>query len=77
MVLFENVSVGAAVGLLVLRPIMTEDILQNMLCAVAGVMAAVSLGELLPEARSYDHPAAVITGFGLGLLSIFLTYELV
>ena len=56
---------------------MTEDILQNMLCAVAGVMAAVSLGELLPEARSYDHPLAVTTGFALGLLSIFLTYELV
>mgnify|MGYP000147079714 CR=1 FL=1 len=27
---------GAAVGLLVLRPIMTEEILENMLCSVAG-----------------------------------------
>ncbi len=64
-------------GLLVLRPIMTAEILQNMLCAVAGVMAAVSLGELLPEARSYNQPLAVATGMSIGMLCIFLTFEFV
>jgi hypothetical protein len=51
--------------------------LLTILYCNAGVMAAVSLGELLPEARSYNQSPAVAAGMGLGVLSIFLTYQLV
>jgi ZIP family zinc transporter len=56
---------GALVAVAVLRPVLTDAILEGTLCVVAGMMFAVSFIELFPAAWKYRSPAA----FAVGVLS--------
>lgn len=56
---------GALVAVAVLRPVLTDAILEGTLCVVAGMMFAVSFMELFPAAWKYRSPAA----FAVGILS--------
>lgn len=64
---------GAALGILVLRPILNREVLDNASCAVGGMMCAVSILELLPEARKHREPAGMAVGFLAGWGAITAT----
>lgn len=53
---------GALVAVAVLRPVLTDAILEGTLCVVAGMMFAVSFIELFPAAWKYRSPAAFAVG---------------
>jgi ZIP family zinc transporter len=53
---------GALVAVAVLRPVLTDAILEGTLCVVAGMMFAVSFAELFPSAWKYRSPAAFAVG---------------
>ena len=69
--------VGALVGLLVLKPILSENVLHNIMFFVAGMMAAVSILELIPEGLKYNEPRAQGAGIAIGFICMFLTYQYV
>ena len=56
--------------------IRTEEVLENLLCAVGGVMCAVALMELLPEARRQHRPYASAVGLLVRSLAMLLTIRL-
>jgi len=64
---------GAGLGIAVLRPLLSHDVIDNATCAVGGIMLAVSLLELLPEARKHRDPQAAALGLVLGWVLIGLT----
>lgn len=71
--------VGALTALLVLHGFggtISEQSMDNLLCAVGGVMCAVSLQELLPEAVRQGTPCTVFVGIALGFLLMWLTIKL-
>jgi ZIP family zinc transporter len=53
---------GALVAVAVLRPVLTDALLEGTLCVVAGMMFAVSFIELFPAAWKYRSPAAFAVG---------------
>merc|ERR1719321_2149648 len=53
---------GALVAVVLLRPVLTDAILEGTLCVVAGMMFAVSFIELFPAAWKYRSPAAFAVG---------------
>merc|ERR1719231_530815 len=64
---------GAALGVLVLRPFITLTVLDNASCAVGGIMLAVSFFELWPESRAYHEAGATTAGFITGWTVMVLT----
>jgi ZIP family zinc transporter len=64
---------GAALGILVLHPFLTHSVVDNATCSVGGIMLAVSVLELLPEARKHREKWSCISGFLVGWLVIFIT----
>ena len=64
---------GAGLGILVLRPLLSHNVVDNATCAVGGVMLAVSVLELGPESRKHNDPAASFSGFVLGWIAILIT----
>lgn len=67
---------GALVGVTLLRfvaPNVVSGVIDALLCGVAGVMVAVSLQELLPQARRLGAPRNVAGGFVAGAAVIFAT----
>merc|ERR1712014_519272 len=66
---------GALVALLLVNitGIITYVGIENLLCAVGGVMTAVAMKELLPSAWSYDKPLSFIAGFSSGFLLMLAT----
>jgi len=65
--------VGAIIGLLILMPFLSEEILSSLLAFVAGIMIYISIDELLPIAHQYGHSHTVITGFILGMFIMALS----
>lgn len=63
---------GAAIGFLVLMPIMNELTMGIMFALVAGIMVFISLDELLPTAREYgsSHLAIYSLMVGMALMAI-------
>lgn len=68
--------VGAGLAALVLLPILNETILGWVLAAVAGIMVAISVDELVPVAKSFDNEnmpiIGVMTGMFIMALSLWL-----
>jgi ZIP family zinc transporter len=66
---------GALTALLFLRPYMLQNpnIVGYAMCAVGGIMSAVSFKELIPEGLKYDRPAHFWGGFVLGVAVMALT----
>ena len=64
---------GAGLGVLVLRPILTHSVVDNATCAVGGIMLAVSFLELAPESRKHGDLIASVAGLSVGWLVIILT----
>ncbi len=67
---------GAVLGYTVLRPFLTESVLEVLLAGVAGTMVYISLDELLPAAREFgtQHNAilGVIAGMAVMAFSLIL-----
>ena len=66
--------IGALIGLVVLKPVMSQTVLHNILFFVAGMMAAVSVFELIPEGSKYNEPRAQVAGIAAGFICMFWTY---
>jgi len=68
--------VGAAVAALVLWPFLTPALFGWLASGVAGIMAAISLDELIPTAKTYGFPhvpiIGVMVGMGVMALSIWM-----
>ena len=60
--------VGALLAAAVLMPLMTQVVMGMALAAVAGVMVAISLDELIPAANALDDGHLPILGITLGML---------
>ncbi|MHA1474481.1 MAG: zinc transporter ZupT [Promethearchaeota archaeon] len=60
--------IGAAVGYLILRPFLTEQVIGGLLVFISGVMIYISLDEILPTAHHYGQGHIVIIGIVLGML---------
>jgi len=59
---------GAAIGYLILRPFLTEQVIGGLLVFISGVMIYISLDEILPTAHHYGQGHIVIIGIVLGML---------
>lgn len=69
---------GALVALTLLpKRWMVGHAMDNLLSFVGGVMSAVALGELLPEARAQKRPTAMVAGVLSGFLIMLVTHEYV
>jgi zinc transporter, ZIP family len=68
--------VGAMVGFLILMPFMNDVLFGFIFASVAGIMVFISIDELLPAAREYDHPHlslyGLMTGMAVMALSLLL-----
>jgi ZIP family zinc transporter len=60
--------VGAALAALVLMPFLTSAVLGWILAAVAGIMVAIAIDELVPAAKTYGNPHTPILGVIAGML---------
>ena len=60
--------VGALLAAVVLMPFLSDAVLGYSLAAVAGIMVAISLDELIPAARSISADHLPILGVSLGML---------
>ena len=58
--------VGALMALLLVKPLLTPARLQYMLAVVGGIMLAVCVMELMPEARRCGHDARLAAGVAVG-----------
>ena len=65
--------VGAALAALVLMPFLTPALLGWILAAVAGIMVAISLDELVPAAKSYGSEHTPIIGVITGMITMALS----
>jgi zinc transporter ZupT len=72
---------GALIGMLILREIVSVDVLafalNAMLCAVGGIMLSISRNELLAEAMHHTSLETVVPSFGAGFLLITLTLAVI
>lgn len=69
--------VGALVGYFLLRALLPPELLVLTLALVAGMMVALSLGELIPAARRHQtHPAQSLGGLAAGALVVWLSLAL-
>ncbi len=66
--------VGAGLAALVLFPFLTQRVLGWVLAAVAGIMVAISLDELVPAAKSFGDEHTPIVGviFGMFVMALSL-----
>mmetsp|Transcript_30375 Transcript_30375/g.83671 ORF Transcript_30375/g.83671 Transcript_30375/m.83671 type:complete len:410 (-) Transcript_30375:50-1279(-) len=70
---------GATIALLLVHSLgdfLSEHVMENLLCTVGGVMCAVAIKELLPEAWRQRRPGAALLGFALGFLVMIVTNRL-
>lgn len=64
---------GALVALLLLRPFLNMERLQYVLASTGGLMLAVSVIELLPEARRCKNDWGMIAGIITGVMVMGVT----
>jgi len=59
---------GALLAMLLMTTIgiVSQDAIENLLCMVGGIMVAVAMYELLPEAWSHSKPVSFVMGAGFG-----------
>ena len=65
---------GALIGWLVLKPIMSDTVFGILFAGVAGIMVFISFDELLPAAREYGEHHLSIYGLisGMAIMAISL-----
>jgi ZIP family zinc transporter len=69
--------VGAVIGILILAPFLTTDIMSLLLAFVAGIMIFISFDELLPlSLKDESHAHLSILGLFLGMAIMALSLEL-
>jgi len=70
---------GAATSILVLKYLgdISEASMENLLCTVGGVMTAVAVKELFPEAWAQQCPSAFAAGLVTGVLAMWITVQYV
>jgi len=59
---------GAVLAAVVLLPILTETVMGFVLAGVAGIMVTISLDELIPVAKGYDHEHTPLLGVFVGMV---------
>lgn len=69
--------VGAIVTVVCLQGIVTQRLLDNVLCLVAGLMLGVSLVELFPDAYAYKEPLWAVGGALTGCAVMAVTSAIV
>lgn len=69
--------VGAIVTVVCLQGIVTQRLLENLLCLVAGLMLGVSLVELFPDAYAYKEPLWAVGGALTGCAVMAVTSAIV
>lgn len=71
--------VGAGLAALILMPFLNKAILGWVLAAVAGIMVAISVDELVPAAKSFgkEHSHTPILGVIFGMLIMAVSLELI
>ena len=57
---------GAFIAVLLLRPYLTQWLTTHVLACVSGIMVAVSVKEIIPQAAHYKRPWHLATGAVLG-----------
>lgn len=70
---------GALTALALVRILgggLSRDSMENLLCTVGGVMCAVAVKELLPEAWRQKRPLHALAGFTTGFLVMWITSQL-
>ncbi len=60
--------IGAAIGYLILRPFLNDQVIGGLLVFISGVMIYISLDEILPTAHHYGQGHIVIIGIVLGMI---------
>jgi len=60
--------IGAVIGLLILLPFLSDEILFSLLAFAAGIMIYISIDEILPMAHRYGHSHTIMFGVVLGML---------
>lgn len=67
---FSGVSepIGAGLAALILMPFLSASLLGWVLAAVAGIMVAISIHELIPVSRSFNAGHMPIVGVTLGMI---------
>ena len=65
---------GALIGWLILKPIMSDTVFGILFAGVAGIMVFISFDELLPAAREYGEHHLSIYGLisGMAVMAISL-----
>lgn len=69
--------IGAAIGYLILRPFLSQEVLATVFAATAGIMVYISLDELLPAAREYGKNHLTIWGTIIGMMFMAFVLEVV
>jgi ZIP family zinc transporter len=59
--------IAAVIGLIILLPFLTDELLAVLLAFVAGIMVYISVDELLPVARQYESGHCAILGIVMGM----------
>ncbi|QEE17509.1 zinc transporter ZupT [Promethearchaeum syntrophicum] len=65
--------IGAAIGYLILRPFLNDQVIGGLLVFISGVMIYISLDEILPTAHHYGQGHIVIIGIVLGMIVMALS----
>ncbi len=65
--------IGAVIGYLILRPILSDAVTGFVFAAVAGIMVYISLNELLPTAKEYGKHNLSIFGLILGMATMAIS----
>ncbi len=65
---------GAFIAFLFLKPFINELILGIIFAIVSGIMLYISLNELIPSSRKYDHPKLSIISVFLGIIIMPLSH---
>ena len=68
--------IAAVIGLVILLPFFSDELLAFLLAFVAGIMVYISVDELLPVARQYESGHCAILGimFGMFIMAVSLLF---
>ena len=64
--------IGALIALIFLRNFITETFISLVLILVAGIMITLSINELFPKAKEYNHDKYIILGLISGLIIMII-----
>ncbi len=68
---------GALCAFLLLRDALSPLFLNGLIALIAGIMTGVSIGELVPDAFSYEEKNVAVAGLAVGILTMYVGIYLV